>query len=121
MKRVASKTQKFRMICQVPENPNIILFASRISQQLPMYIWKSDPFSRRVDAFQLYWGIRKGYALSSFYLIRKVLRKVQIIIATIIPITLILAKASLVPKSPNNEHKKSNSNSQNRFIDLLYS
>ena len=109
------------MICQVPENPNINLFASRVSQQLSMYMWKPDPFSRRIDAFQLYWGIRKRYALSQFYLIRKVLRKVQIIIATMIPIIFILVKPNLVPKSLNNEHKKFNSNSQSRFIDLLYS
>ena len=93
------------MTCKALGTLDIDLFASRMSNQLPMYIsWKQDPFSRGIDAFHQSWRTLRGYAFPPFCHIGKGLRKVQIDIA----------KSSLVPKSPKNEHKKSNSNFQNR-------
>ena len=59
-----------------------------------------------------------------FCLIRRVLRKVQIDMATLTlinPAYSSLAKLNLVPKSPLNEHKKSNFNSQNKqpFVESI--
>lgn len=76
------------MICRALGTPDIDLFASRMSDQLSMYIaQKPDLFSTGVDAFQKSCRNPKGYAVPPFCLIRKILRKAHIEMATIILIT----------------------------------
>ena len=49
-------TEVFKIICQARETPNIDLFASRISHQLPQYVsWKVDSFSSGQDTFLINW------------------------------------------------------------------
>ena len=75
--------KKFKMICKALGSPNIDLFVSRMSHQLPMYIsWKPDPFISELDAFQQSKRYRKDYYY--FCLKGKVLRKIQIDMPTII-------------------------------------
>ena len=46
----------FQSICQVMGQPDIDLFASRISHQVPEYFsWKADPDCLAVDAFRQQW------------------------------------------------------------------
>ena len=60
----------------------------KMSDQLSMYIaQKPDLFSTGVDAFQKSCRNPKGYAVPPFCLIRKILRKAHIEMATIILIT----------------------------------
>ena len=72
------KPQIFQALRNLRGTPDIDLFASRVSHQLPCYIsWKLDPFSKGRDAFQISWKYLKGYAFPPFSLIGRVLRKVQ--------------------------------------------
>ena len=65
----------FQTICRRWELPDIDLFASRISHQVPTYIsptymsWKLDPFSKGRDVFQITWIHLKGHAFPHFALI----------------------------------------------------
>ena len=65
----------FQTLCRRRELPDIDLFASRISHQVPTYIsptymsWKLDPFSKGRDGFQITWIHLKGYAFPHFALI----------------------------------------------------
>ena len=56
--------------------PEIGLFASRLSHQLPVYIaWKADPHHLGTDAMQQIWSHQLLYAFPPFALIPRVLRK----------------------------------------------
>ena len=60
------------------KKPEIDLFASRLSNQLPSYYsWKSDPNSLGTDALQQKWYHMSLYAFPPFALIHKVLKKVE--------------------------------------------
>ena len=65
----------FQTMCRRRELPDIDLFASRISHQVPTYIsptymsWKLDPFSKGRDVFQITWIHLKGHAFPHFALI----------------------------------------------------
>ena len=60
------------------KKPEIDLFASRLSNQLPSYYsWKSDPSSLGTDALQQKWYHKSLYAFPPFALIHKVLKKVE--------------------------------------------
>ena len=79
----------FKKIWKVFWTPDVDLFASRISQQVPAYIaWKPGPFSKEMDVFQLSWRSLKKYVFSPFGLIGRDFRKVQVENVTIILITL---------------------------------
>ena len=64
------KTNVLKKICQAGGTPDMDLFASRISHQLPQYMsWKTDSFSRLQDAlnsnldicFPLFCSDRQGF------------------------------------------------------------
>ena len=75
----------FNLICSVLGVPEIDLFASRISHQVPKYFaWKLDHYSVGRDAFQTKWTHLKGYAFPPFSLMGRVLRKVELDQATIV-------------------------------------
>ena len=78
----------FQKICKYRGTPEIDLFASRISHQLPTYIsWKLGPYSQGRDAFQISWINKKGYAFAPFCLIGRVLENTQSDQATLIVVT----------------------------------
>ena len=65
-------------LCQIRGTPEMDLFASKLSPQLPHYIsWKTDPFSQGRDAFQISWAHKFVYAFPRFALIGRVLQKVN--------------------------------------------
>ena len=65
-------------LCQIRGTPEVDLFASRVSHQLPHYIsWKIDPFSQGRDAFQISWAHKFVYAFPPFALIGRILQKVN--------------------------------------------
>ena len=68
----------FRKICLILGQPDIDLFASRLSHQLQNYMsWKPDPGSRATDALSQTWTHWYGYAFPPFCLIGRVLSKVR--------------------------------------------
>ena len=68
----------FMKLCQMRGTPEINLFVSRVSHQLPQYIsWKIYPFSQDRDAFQISWIHKFVYAFPPFELIGRVLQKVN--------------------------------------------
>ena len=78
----------FKKICQLRGTPDIDLFASRVSNQVPAYYsWKIDPFSKGQDAFQQDWRFLRGYAFPPFSLIGRVLRKIEADQAKVILVT----------------------------------
>ena len=78
----------FQNVCESWWSPDIDLFTSRVSHQVPAYVsWKLDPFSKCRDAFQMCWAHTKGYAFPPFSLIGRVLHKVLIDQATLSLIT----------------------------------
>ena len=78
----------FQKLCKSWLTPDIDLFTSRVSHQVPANVsWKLDPYSKGRDAFQMCWTHTKGYAFFSFFLIGRVLHKVLIDQATLILIT----------------------------------
>ena len=57
----------FQNLCKSWWTPDIDLFASRVSHQVPAYVsWKLDPYSKGRDAFQTCWTHTKGYAFPHF-------------------------------------------------------
>ena len=65
----------FQRVCRVLGSPDIDLFASRISHQVPAYMaWKPDPGSIATDALQQSWF---PYAFPPFCLIARVLAKLK--------------------------------------------
>ena len=69
----------FMKLCQIRGTPEMDLFASMVSHQLPQYIsWKIDPFSQGRDAFlQISWAHSFAYAFPPFALIGRLLQKVN--------------------------------------------
>ena len=53
----------FQNLCKSWWTPDIDLFASRVSHQVPAYFsWKLDPYRKGRDAYQMRWTHTKGYA-----------------------------------------------------------
>ena len=78
----------FQKIYKYRGAPEIDLFVSRISHQLPSYIsWKLDLYSQRRDAFQIFWTNKKGYPFPPFCLIGRILKKIHLDKATLIVVT----------------------------------
>ena len=69
----------FSKICQISgKKPEIDLFASRLSNQLPSYYFcKPDPNSLGTNTLQQKWYYKILYAFPPFTLIHKVLKKVE--------------------------------------------
>ena len=68
----------FMKLCQIRGTPEVDLFASRVSHQLPHYIsWKIDPFSQGRDAFQISWAHKFVYVFLPLALMGRVLQKVN--------------------------------------------
>ena len=62
----------------IGKKPEIDLFASRLSNQLPSYYsWNPDPKSPSTGALQQKWYHKSRYAFPPFPLIHKVLEKVE--------------------------------------------
>ena len=75
-------------LCKSSWTPDIDLFASRVSHQVPASVsWKLDPYSKGRDDFQMCWTHTKGYAFSPFSLIGRALHRVLIDQGTLILIT----------------------------------
>ena len=71
--------QVFQKICQKVCQPEIDLFTSRLSNQLPAYYsWKPDPSSLVLDALKQTWSHKHLHAFPPFSLIHRVLRKVDL-------------------------------------------
>ena len=68
----------FRTTCSHLGDPDMDLFASRVSNQLKNYMsWKPDPLSSAPDAFTQNWGNLFSYAFPPFSLIGRTLKKVK--------------------------------------------
>ena len=69
----------FQKIYKIIETPNVDLIASRLTNQIPVYIaWKPDPFSSQgTDSMQQLWSQKFFYAFLPFYFITRVLHKVM--------------------------------------------
>ena len=60
-------------------NCDIDLFASRVNNQLPVYVsFTPDPYAFWVDSFTLDWSLYKGYIFPPFGIILKVLQKIEL-------------------------------------------
>ena len=71
-------SQIFQKIKQLWGTPEIDLFASRISHQLPKYYsWKPDPYCLAVDALLQDWKESLLYAFPPFCLIGRCLEKIR--------------------------------------------
>ena len=71
--------QIFQKICEKVGQPEINLFVSRLSSQLPTYYsWKPDPNSLAVDTLQQTWSHKHLHDFSPFSLIHRVLRAVEL-------------------------------------------
>ena len=89
-----------------------------------IYYMETRAIQQRDIVFQHSRNNLKGNVSPPFCLIGRVLRNVQIDMATLTlinPAYSSLAKLNLVPKSPLNEHEKSNFNSQNKqpFVESI--
>ena len=68
----------FSGLCRLRGHPEIDLFASRLSNQLPQYTsLKQDPFSLATDAMQQDWSHKYMYAFPPFNMVGQVLKKTQ--------------------------------------------
>ena len=68
----------FSGLCRLRGHPEIDLFASRLSNQLPQYMsLKQDPFSLATDAMQQDWSHKYMYAFPPFNMVGQVLKKTQ--------------------------------------------
>ena len=109
----------FQKICKAMGTPNIDLFASRVSHQVPTYLsLKADPCCQAVDAIQQDWNPFFPYAFPPFCLISKVLR--QLIVQTksgkndiSYPI---MANPTMVSSPTIHVHPKSNLDRHNRKL-----
>ena len=64
----------FQAICEAFGSPEVDLFASRLTHQVPRFFsWKPDPLAEAVDAFQQDWGPLKGFTNPPWCLIGRVL------------------------------------------------
>lgn len=69
----------FQKICKIIGTPKVDLIASRLTNQIPVYIaWKPDPFSSQgTDSIQQLWSQKFLYGFLPFYFITRVLHKVM--------------------------------------------
>ena len=68
----------FQGVCRLLGNPDIDLFASRVSHQLDRYFsWTADPDCVAVDAFHQDWSLGFPYAFPPFCLITRILRQTR--------------------------------------------
>ena len=63
----------FMILCQIRGTLEMDLFASRVSHQLPKYMYWKSPFSQDRDAFQISWDHRLIYTLPPFALMLRLL------------------------------------------------
>ena len=90
----------FQRICKIRGTPDMDLFASRISCQVPSYFsWRIDPYSKGQDAFQQNWKYLNGYAFPPFALIGRVLRKLESEQARVLLITPAWQSQAWYPKA----------------------
>ena len=67
----------FKQINQMWGPLKIDLFADRLNTQLENYMsWRPDPYAMGMDAFQIPWNNKRGYAFPPFCLITRCLSKV---------------------------------------------
>ena len=79
MQRIPQSPQLFQKICLKVDQPEIVLFTSRSSNQLPAYYsWKPDPSSLILRTLHQTWSHKYLYTLPPFSLIHRVLRKVEL-------------------------------------------
>ena len=70
--------QVFQKITKIMGTPDMDLFASRLTYQVPAYMaWRPDPGSKATDAFQQKWEHLFPYAFPPFALINRTLSKVN--------------------------------------------
>ena len=66
-----------RIVQELKFNPKIDLFASRLNNQLPVFVsYRPDPLAMTINAFTLDWGKIPFYAFSPFSIIPRVLQKI---------------------------------------------
>ena len=72
------EAQRDRIPGNVEGPCRVDLFASRLNNQLPLYVsWRPDPFAMATDAFQLQWTDLQAYAFPPFALIGRCLQKIR--------------------------------------------
>ena len=80
--------QVFQQILLKMHGLEVDLFASRINHQLTAFVsWKPEPGVMACDAFNLNWGLMKGYLFPPFCLIHRCIKKIQLDQAECILIT----------------------------------
>ena len=81
--------QVFQQILLKMQGLEVDLFASRINHQLTAFVsWRPEPGAMACDAFNLNWGLMKGYLFPPFFcLIHHCIKKIQLDQAECILIT----------------------------------
>ena len=70
--------QVFQQILLKMYGLEVDLFASRINHQLTAFVsWRLEPGAMAYDAFNLNWGLMKGYLFPPFCLIHRCIKKIQ--------------------------------------------
>ena len=70
--------QVFQQILLKRHGLEVDLFASRINHQLTAFVsWRPEPGAMACDAFNLTWGLMKGYLFPPFCLIHRCIKKIQ--------------------------------------------
>ena len=70
--------QVFQQMLLKMHGIKVHLFASRINHQLTAFVsWRPEPGAMACDAFNLNWGLMKGYLLSPFCLIHRCKKRIQ--------------------------------------------
>ena len=70
--------QVFQQILFKMHGLEVDLFASRINHQLTAFVsWRPEPGEMACDAFNLNWGLMKGYLFPPFCLIHRCIKKIQ--------------------------------------------
>ena len=74
-------------MCSIYGSPRVDLFATRINDQLPVYVsWRPDPGACATDAFSISWANEFWYAFPPFSLVGRVLQKLVVDQATMMVI-----------------------------------
>lgn len=74
---MGTKLRLFQKIARKFFRPKVDLFASRINTNARRITWRRDPDCTTVNAFPVGWKRLKFYAFPPFFIILKVLRKIQ--------------------------------------------
>ena len=70
--------QVFQQMLLKMHGIKVHLFASRINHQLTAFVsWRPEPGAMACDAFNLNWGLMKGYLLPPFCLIHRCKKRIQ--------------------------------------------